>query len=82
MMYYHPELVNLEEAGPGEYKTFAVESLNEKVAWIPRNWKKISEDTGVGDPRGASAERGKIFAEAVAEKYAKLFDELVHKEIY
>ena len=82
MMHYHPELVNLEEAGNGEYKTFAVQSLNEKVAWIPRNWGKVSKDTGVGDPRGASVEKGKKFAEAVAEKYAKLFDELVNQELY
>ena len=82
MMHYHPELVNLEEAGNGEYKTFAIQSLNEKVAWIPRNWGKVSKDTGVGDPRGASAEKGKKFAEAVAEKYAKLFDELVNQELY
>ena len=82
MMHYHPELVNLEEAGSGEYKTFAVQSLNEKVAWIPRNWGKVSKDTGVGDPRGASVEKGKKFAEAVAKKYAKLFDELVNQELY
>ena len=82
MMHYHPELVNLEEAGNGEYKTFAIQSLNEKVAWIPRNWGKVSKDTGVGDPRGASAEKGRKFAEAVAEKYAKLFDELVNQELY
>ena len=82
MMHYHPELVNLEEAGSGEYKTFAVQSLNEKVAWIPRNWGKVSKDTGVGDPRGASAEKGKKFAEAVAEKYARLFDELVNQKLY
>ena len=65
-----------------EYKTFAVQSLNEKVAWIPRNWGKVSKDTGVGDPRGASAEKGKKFAEAVAEKYARLFDELVNQKLY
>ena len=82
MMHYHPELVNLEEAGNGEYKTFAIQSLNEKVVWIPRNWGKVSKDTGVGDPRGASAEKGKKFAEAIAEKYAKLFDELVNQELY
>lgn len=82
MMHYHPELVNLEEAGKGEYKTFALPSLNEKVAWIPRNWRKISEDTGVGDPRKATAEKGKIFAQAVAEKYSRLFDELVDGDIY
>ncbi len=82
MMHYHPELVNLEEAGKGEYKTFALSSLNEKVAWIPRNWRKISEDTGVGDPRQATAEKGKRFAQAVAEKYARLFEELAHGDIY
>lgn len=43
---------------------------------------KVSKDTGVGDPRGASAEKGKKFAEAVAEKYVKLFDELVNQELY
>lgn len=82
MMHYHPELVNLDEAGSGEFTNFAIDSLNEKVAWIPRDWSKISKDTGVGDPRGASAEKGKVFALAVAEKYAQLFDELVHKDIY
>lgn len=82
MMYFHPELVNLEEAGAGDYKTFAVQSLNDKVAWVPRNWGKISKDTGVGDPRGASAIRGKVFAEAVMEKYAKLFAELKSGELY
>lgn len=59
-----------------------MQSLNEKVAWIPRNWGKVSKDTGVGDPRGASAEKGKKFAEAVAEKYARLFDELVNQKLY
>ena len=72
----------VETSVSGEYKTFAVQSLNEKVAWIPRNWGKVSKDTGVGDPRGASAEKGKKFAEAVAEKYARLFDELVNQKLY
>lgn len=36
----------------------------------------------LGDPRRASTEKGKKFAEAVAQKYAKLFDELVNMELY
>ena len=59
-----------------------MKSLNEKVACIHRNSGKVSKDTGVGDPRGASAEKGKKFAEAVAEKYARLFDELVNQKLY
>lgn len=30
MMHYHPELVNLDEAGDGNYKKFASQMLNEK----------------------------------------------------
>lgn len=43
---------------------------------------KSIERYGVGDPRGASAGKGKKFAEAVAEKYARLFDELVNQKLY
>ena len=49
-MHYHPELVNLDEAGDGNYKKFASQMLNEKVAWIPRNWQNVSQDTGIGNP--------------------------------
>ena len=76
MMHYYQELVNLKNAGKGKYKSFALESLREKVAWIPRNWQKVSEDTGIGDPALSTAEKGKCFANAIADKYAQLFAEL------
>lgn len=82
MMHYHPELVNLEEAGEGNYRPFAIQALQEKVAWIPRNWQKVSDDTGIGNPKLATAEKGKRYAEAVAEKYAELFAGLAREEIY
>ncbi len=82
MMYYHPELVCLDEAGEGHYKSFASKSLREKVAWIPRNWQKVSEDTGIGNPQLSTAEKGCRFATAVADKYADLFAELVQGNIY
>ena len=82
MMHYHPELVNLEEAGNGEYKTFAVQSLNEKVAWIPRNWGKYLKIPVLATRVELLRKKGKKFAEAVAEKYVKLFDELVNQELY
>ena len=82
MMYYHPELVILNEAGDGASKPFAISSLNEKIAWIPRNWGKISNDTGVGNPKKSSAEKGELYAKAVAEKLGNLFVELGTKDIY
>ncbi len=82
MMHYHPELVDLTEAGTGEFKPFAAESLNAKTAWTPRNWLKVSKDTGVGDPSLSTAEKGKRFAEAVCRKYADLIRDLASGNIY
>lgn len=50
MMYYHPELVNLDEAGNGDSRPFAIASLNEKVAWAPRHWDKATVDMAGGNP--------------------------------
>lgn len=76
MMHYHPELVNLSEAGPGQARPFALASLRKKVAWLPRHWTRVTDDTGIGNPHLATAEKGKRFAEAVAAKYALLIKEL------
>lgn len=82
MMYFHPELVNLAEAGSGDYKDFKAPSLREKVAWIPRNWQKVTEDTGIGNPVLATADKGRRFAEAVAERYTQLLYDLSQPSIY
>lgn len=82
MMYYHPEWVNVKEAGEGKGKPFGVKALNDKVAWVPRNWTKVTTDTGIGDPRKASVEKGKRFAAAVTARYAELFTELVRQPLY
>ena len=82
MMYYHPELVDLTMAGDGRTGGWALPSLQEGVAWIPRRWDKVSRDTGVGDPRASTAEKGKRFAQAVAQKYAQLIHEMCETEDY
>ena len=82
MMHYRPELVDLSVAGDGAWRPFAASSLREKTAWIPRDWSRVSTDTGIGDPRRATAEKGARFARAVVERYAVLLDELVRGPIY
>ena len=76
MMHYHPELADLAEAGPGLANPFALQSLREKTAWLPRHWTRVTADTGIGDPRHATPEKDRRFAEAVARKYAVLLKEL------
>ena len=74
MMHFHPEWVlPLAEAGKGESKSFGIEALNNKQAWIPRNWTKVTVDTGIGNPKAASAEKGEKFAESVTNKLAQFF---------
>ena len=82
MMYYHPELVNLDEAGDGDSRPFAIASLNEKVAWAPRHWDKATVDSGVGNPRKASAEKGGRYLKPVIGKLATLFEEVGRHELY
>lgn len=76
MMYYHPELVDLSTAGSGDYKPFSLPALREKVALNTSNWSRATEDTGIGNPSLSTAEKGRRFTQAVADKYAELFAQL------
>ncbi|MDE6468780.1 MAG: creatininase family protein [Muribaculaceae bacterium] len=82
MMHYHPELVDLSEAGPGGDGGFKGESLQRGTVWVPRNWARVSADTGIGDPRLASAEKGRRFAAACADELAKAIRDLCEEELY
>lgn len=82
MMHYHPQLVDLSLAGNGSYSPFKSESLRNGTGWTPRNWGKVSQDTGIGNPNKSSAEKGKRCADAVSQKLAILFRDLVKGEIY
>jgi creatinine amidohydrolase len=82
MMHYFSKLVlPLEDAGDGKARSFGLEGLRNKTAWAPRRWDKISEDTGVGDPRGATPEKGKKFLDDVTTKLADFFVELAECEL-
>lgn len=82
MMVIKPELVlPLSEAGSGKEKKFRIEALREGWAWAQRDWGKISEDTGVGNPAKATKEKGKRFLDALTEKIAKYFVELCRCDI-
>jgi creatinine amidohydrolase len=83
MQYYHPgHVLPLDHAGNGDATPFAINSLNDKTAWTPRHWDKTTRDTGVGNPKMATAEKGKRYVEAVTDKLAELFIELVTKNLY
>ena len=73
MMHVAPHLVRpLVEAGPGRARSWAIAGIREGWAWSPRRWTAVTDDTGVGDPRAATPEKGARFLDAVSEKIAGL----------
>lgn len=82
VMYLRPELVRpLNEAGDGDANEYRIEALREHWAWAERQWSKVTKDTGVGNPKEASAEKGKAYFEAVTEKVSQLFVELAKANV-
>ena len=77
IMHYFPELVlPLDEAGDGKAKQSKLNGFNNKTAWTPRQWNKVTDDTGIGNPKKATAEKGKRYLEAVTTKIGEFFIEL------
>jgi creatinine amidohydrolase len=72
MLHIAPALVRpLEEAGDGTERRSVFDAMREGWAWTPRPWSTISADTGVGDPRGATAAAGAAHLEDVAARIAR-----------
>lgn len=73
IMHLHPELVlPLEEAGDGSEKKSVIAGVREKWAWTERKWSQVTEDTGIGNPKKASPEKGRRYFEDVTEKVSDL----------
>jgi len=73
MLHLYPELVlPLDKAGEGKHKVFDIPELNEQWAWSERKWSSITQDTGIGDPRKATAAKGMKYFNEVCTKIAAL----------
>ena len=82
MLHLAPELVlPLTEAGTGKEKKHKIKEFNEGWAWSERKWSQITADTGVGNPKLASAAKGEKYFIAVTEKVARLFVEIAGCDI-
>jgi creatinine amidohydrolase len=77
MQHLVPDLVRpVAEAGPGRERKFRIAALRERWVWAQREWTKITADTGVGDPKAATREKGERYVRAVTEKVAGFLVEL------
>src|SRR5687768_9645767 len=82
MMEIAPDLVlPLSEAGEGKGRKFRLEGLRDGTAWAPRQWTKVTDDTGVGNPAMAEREDGVRFLAAVTDKIAAYLVELSQSDL-
>jgi creatinine amidohydrolase len=74
IMHLRPDLVlPISEAGDGSAKKFRIHAIREGWAWAERRWTQVTKDTGVGDPRQGTPDKGKRYLEAVIEKVGGFF---------
>ncbi len=77
VLHVAPELVAPHETwGDGAARASVLTGVREGWAWLPRRWTQVTRDTGVGDPRAATAARGATFVAEAVEKIAALCAEL------
>ncbi len=77
MLHLQPELVRpLSEAGDGAESRFRIPALREGWAWSERHWPSATADTGIGDPREATKEKGERFFNELSQKIASFLVDL------
>jgi creatinine amidohydrolase len=82
MLHLRPDLVlPLSEAGSGPTRRFRLKGLRQGVAWAPRDWASVSEDTGVGDPSAATEAKGEQFFRDVCRTLADFLVELSDADV-
>ena len=77
MMHLHPDLVlPLDQAGDGHARQSKIDGFKKQWAWAPRAWTQVTDDTGVGNPKTATAEKGRAFFDAVTQEMARFLIDL------
>ena len=82
MLHIRPDLVRpLSEAGPGIEHKIKIKSIEQGWAWTERRWSQVTDDTGIGDPRQATVEKGAAYFKDVTRKMADLFVEIANADL-
>lgn len=77
MLHLRPDLVlPREDWGSGPEKRHKVKAFSEGWLWTERKWSQVSEDTGIGNPKAASAAKGGRFFRDVSNKIGQVMVEI------
>ncbi|MBU1097913.1 MAG: creatininase family protein [Bacteroidetes bacterium] len=82
ILYINPEIVrSLKEAGAGAGKKIGLHGFRDGWAWSPREWLKATEDTGLGNPKKATPEKGETYLKVVTEQIALVLYDLYKADL-
>jgi creatinine amidohydrolase len=73
---FFPELLHIELADDGAARPSRFEAINRHWVSITRPWHLVSANTGLGNPRAASAEKGRRLMDVLVERLAKFLVDL------
>jgi creatinine amidohydrolase len=73
---HFPELVHLDRADEGATARTRFEAVNRGWVEITRPWHLLTTNSGAGDPRPATAEKGRTITDLVAERLAEFLVQL------
>lgn len=76
VLAHAPDLVRMDQAGPGAMASTTLEAVNRGWIEITRPWHLLTADSGAGDPRPATAEKGHALTEVVVERLSDFLVEL------
>ncbi len=81
MLHLRPDLVDLQIAGDGSTRTPRIQAMKEGWAWFVRPWERVTQDSGYGDPRRATADKGARYLEMCSERLASFLKDLADAQI-
>ena len=68
ILHLFPHLVlPLELAGDGAAKKPKIEAFKQGWAWSERKWSQVTADTGIGDPKKSTAEKGALYLDELTK---------------
>lgn len=70
------DLIHLPDADEGAVRETRFEAINKGWVQITRPWHLLTTNAGVGDPRAATAEKGRRYVQLVVERVARFLKDL------
>lgn len=77
----YPELVELDQAGPGSFPPFRFEALQRGWVRTSRLFTRLNDHCAAGNPTNASVEKGRQYLQLVIERISSFLMELATSPI-